>query len=74
MIGEATEAFVIGQLGAHLFQVLRADKLGGLSSAIDVIELIVGAVAAWVLGVFASAAWLAAHVVLTGKAAGPHRP
>ena len=71
--GPAAELFVIGQFGLHLFEDFWADELGGLFSAIDIVELVVGAVPTWVLGVFAAAAGFAADIVLAGKTAWTHR-
>src|SRR5438093_9378172 len=74
MISQPSELFVIGQFGPHLAEDFSADELGGLFPAINIVELIIGAVSARMRAIFAPAARFATHVVLTGKTPWTHRP
>jgi hypothetical protein len=56
-----------------LAEDFSADEPGGLFPAIDVVELVIGAVPARMRAIFAPAARFATHIVLTGKTARTHR-
>ena len=66
LIDQAAELLVVGQLGTQRFKGWGPDEWRFFST-IGVVELIVGAVAARFLGVFAAAAGLAADVGTTGE-------
>jgi hypothetical protein len=70
---EPPELFVICQLRPHLAEDFSPDELRGLFPAVNIIELVVGPVSAWLFGVFTPTAGLSADIVLAGEAAWAHR-
>jgi hypothetical protein len=53
---EPPELFVIRQPGAHLAEDLSTDELGVLFASINIVELVIRTVSAWMFGVLAGAA------------------
>jgi hypothetical protein len=68
-LSELAKLSVSVDLGLDRFDPGTADELGGALASMDPTELVVGAMALGVFGVFAAAARFAADIVLFGEAA-----
>src|SRR5438105_6263107 len=74
LVGQFPKALVAGDLLPYPGQALGAHETSTAFAAPGETELVIGSVLLRILGVFATAACLAAYVVLLAQAAWMHRP